>query len=61
VGRKQYPCSACHAVHGSPWQPSLIETGRNPGLGSYSQTATGGTCGPTCHGTKSYNKLNYSR
>jgi hypothetical protein len=54
------PCYACHGSHGSATKPHLIVTGRNPGLNSYTETATGGSCSPTCHGTESY-RINYTR
>jgi predicted CXXCH cytochrome family protein len=57
VGSRRYPCWACHDSHGSTL-PHLIVTGRNPGLNSYTHTATGGTCAPSCHGTETYD-LNY--
>ena len=38
--------------------PHLMVTGRNPGLTSYTHTATGGTCALTCHGNKTYT-VNY--
>ncbi len=60
VGNRQYPCYACHDSHGSTTKPTLIVTGRNPGLNSYTQTPGGGTCAPTCHGTKTYT-INYPR
>jgi predicted CXXCH cytochrome family protein len=54
VGSQQVPCFACHATHGSVTQPSLIATGRNPGIVIYSQNAGGGSCTPTCHVTRSW-------
>jgi predicted CXXCH cytochrome family protein len=60
VGDHQYPCYACHGSHGSTTKPHLIVTGRNPGINSYTETATGGSCSPTCHGTESY-RINYAR
>jgi predicted CXXCH cytochrome family protein len=60
VDEKRAPCYACHDSHGSATKPHLIVTGRNPGLISYTQTATGGSCSPTCHGPKAY-RLNYPR
>jgi hypothetical protein len=60
VGDHQYPCYACHGSHGSTIQPNLIVTGRSPGINSYTQTPTGGTCLPTCHGSQSY-QINYAR
>lgn len=60
VGNTRSPCYACHDSHGSASKPHLIVTGRSPGLNSYTETSTGGTCSPTCHGTETY-KLNYPR
>jgi hypothetical protein len=60
VNDHQYPCYACHGSHGSTTKPHLIVTGRTPGITSYTETATGGTCTPTCHGTESY-RTNYPR
>lgn len=59
VGTGQVPCWACHVTHGSPTQPFLMVTGRNPGMIAYSASATGGTCTSTCHGVESYT-LNYA-
>jgi predicted CXXCH cytochrome family protein len=56
----QVPCYACHVTHGSTTQAHLIETGRTPGILSYAETVTGGTCTPTCHGPQSY-LVNYAR
>jgi predicted CXXCH cytochrome family protein len=60
VGTDQVPCYACHVTHGSTSQPFLIATGRGPGIVSYSATAGGGTCAPTCHASQSYT-VNYAR
>jgi len=60
VGSRRYPCYACHQSHGSAAMPGLIVTGRSPGLNSYTQTTTGGSCSPTCHGTETYT-INYAR
>lgn len=60
VSGQGYPCYACHGSHGSTTQPGLIMTGRTPGLISYTQTADGGTCTPTCHGPRTYS-INYPR
>lgn len=60
IVEKRYPCYSCHDTHGSSTLPHMIVTGRNPGIKTYTQTATGGTCTPTCHGTESYS-LNYPR
>jgi predicted CXXCH cytochrome family protein len=60
VGGQQIPCYACHVSHGSATQSFLMATGRFPGLLSYTKTANGGTCTPTCHGPQSYT-VNYAR
>jgi hypothetical protein len=60
VGTSQVPCVACHTTHGSTTLPHLVVTGRSPGLVTYTETANGGTCAPTCHGTASYT-VNYAR
>lgn len=60
VGERRYSCYSCHETHGSTNRPTMMVTGRNPGLNSYTQTATGGSCSPTCHGSESYS-LNYGR
>lgn len=60
VGSKQRGCYNCHESHGSTTKPALLVTGRSPGLANYNQTPTGGTCYPTCHGSKSYT-MNYAR
>ncbi len=60
VDQKQRPCYACHESHGAANLPSLIATGRSPGLNSYTQASNGGTCSPTCHGSESYT-INYAR
>lgn len=61
VGSKQRPCYACHDSHGSATLPHLMVTGRSPGLNSYTENATGGSCSPSCHGSESYGKINYPR
>jgi predicted CXXCH cytochrome family protein len=60
VGSERYPCYACHETHGSANRPGLMVTGRTPGLNNYTQTATGGSCAPTCHGSETY-PINYAR
>ncbi len=60
VVEKRAPCYACHDSHGSGSLPHLIVTGRNPGINSYTETSTGGSCSPTCHERESY-RLNYAR
>ena len=54
VGGQQYPCYSCHVTHGSTTQPFLLVTGRIPGIISFTRSASGGTCTPTCHGTETY-------
>jgi predicted CXXCH cytochrome family protein len=61
VDGHQVPCYGCHDSHGAANQPTLIVTSRSPGLTTYTQTATGGTCSPTCHGTRTYSNINYAR
>ncbi len=62
VAEEHVPCYDCHDSHGVPDQPALIVVGqRTPGLLSYTQTPTGGTCTPTCHSTESYGRVNYPR
>lgn len=61
VGLRNTPCYACHDSHGSPQFPALIVTGRSPGIISFSVNetggnATGGTCLPTCHGSRPYTR-----
>jgi predicted CXXCH cytochrome family protein len=60
VGEEQVPCYACHTTHGSTANPHLIVTGRTPGIVSYSESPTGGTCQPTCHDQETYS-ANYAR
>jgi len=60
VGEQQVPCFACHATHGSTGHAHLVATGRAPGIVSYSESPTGGTCQPTCHGPETYT-VNYAR
>ena len=60
VGQQGITCYACHESHGSATVPALVATGRNPGVVSYSQTSTGGTCAATCHGPATYT-VNYAR
>ncbi len=60
VSDKRVPCYACHTTHGSSTLNHLIVTGRSPGIRSYTETSTGGTCSPTCHGSESYT-VNYAR
>jgi hypothetical protein len=38
----------------------MIVTGRNPGILSFSENASGGTCSPTCHTSENYG-INYAR
>ena len=60
VGSHDVPCGACHVTHGSATQPHLIVTGRIPGIVSYTESPTGGTCTATCHGPATY-AVNYAR
>jgi hypothetical protein len=60
VGNRRYPCYACHESHGSTTGPHLMINGRTPGLNNYTESPTGGTCSPTCHGSRSYT-INYPR
>jgi hypothetical protein len=60
VGEARVPCASCHVTHGSASQPFLMATGRNPGIVSYTKSANGGTCAPTCHGPETYT-VNYAR
>jgi hypothetical protein len=60
VGSRRYACYSCHETHGSTTLPALMVLGRSPGILSYSQTPTGGTCTPTCHGRQSY-AITYAR
>jgi predicted CXXCH cytochrome family protein len=60
AGEENVPCYACHVTHGAADRGHLIITGRNPGIISYTETANGGTCLPTCHGSRSYT-TNYAR
>jgi predicted CXXCH cytochrome family protein len=60
VGEEQVPCYACHVTHGSGSRPFLVATGRVPGIVSYAESPTGGSCQPTCHGLETYT-VNYAR
>lgn len=60
VSSQRYSCYNCHETHGSTNRPTMMVTGRSPGINTYTQTATGGSCSPTCHGSESYT-LNYAR
>jgi predicted CXXCH cytochrome family protein len=60
VGSNDVPCGACHVTHGSATQSHLIVTGRIPGIVSFTETPTGGTCTATCHGPATY-AVNYAR
>ena len=57
---QQIECAACHDPHGSARHAALIVTGRMPGLGSFTQTATGGTCTSSCHAPRTYS-VSYAR
>lgn len=60
VVSQRRPCYACHSSHASTTKPHLIVTGRSPGINNYTETTSGGSCSPTCHGTESYT-VNYAR
>ena len=60
TGGQQIPCFACHETHGSVRNAALISTRRMPGVVSYLQTPTGGTCTSTCHAPRTYT-VNYPR
>jgi hypothetical protein len=46
-------CYSCHETHGSAVRPALIAI-RAGGVTSYTQTANGGSCSPSCHNSESY-------
>jgi predicted CXXCH cytochrome family protein len=54
VGSRHYPCYTCHETHGAANLPNLLVTGRSPGINTYTRTAGGGSCAPSCHGSESY-------
>jgi predicted CXXCH cytochrome family protein len=60
ITQQNVPCFACHDSHGSPRFGALIVTGRSPGLLSFSMNVGGGSCMPTCHGSRPYS-INYPR
>ncbi len=60
VGDASVPCAGCHVTHGSTTMKHLMVTGRNPGIVSFTETASGGTCAATCHGPQTYG-VNYAR
>jgi predicted CXXCH cytochrome family protein len=60
VGARDVPCYACHVTHGSPTRGHLIVTGRTPGIVTFTESPTGGTCQATCHDAKTYT-INYAR
>jgi len=60
VGDQQVSCYACHVTHGSGSRTHLIVTGRSPGLLTFAETASGGTCTTACHPSQSYT-VNYAR
>lgn len=62
VGDRRYSCFVCHDSHGASTWPHLLKPrGTAPnGINSYTQTPTGGTCSPSCHGTETYT-INYPR
>lgn len=60
VGELGVSCFACHDSHGSATQRHLIVTGRSPGLATFSEWATGGSCTTACHVASTYG-INYAR
>ncbi len=60
VGEENVSCYSCHTTHGSADQPHLLVLGRVPGIASFTQTATGGSCQASCHGSENY-QVNYAR
>ncbi|HUK36850.1 MAG TPA: cytochrome c3 family protein [Vicinamibacterales bacterium] len=53
VAGQKIPCYDCHETHGSTRRPALIAQ-RIPGISSFTQNATGGTCVTTCHPARFY-------
>jgi len=47
-------CASCHDAHGSIRNAALILTGRFPGMSTYVQTPSGGTCTSSCHTPRTY-------
>lgn len=60
VGEEGVTCYSCHTTHGSADRPHLLVLGRLPGIVSFSQTANGGSCQASCHGSENY-QVNYAR
>jgi predicted CXXCH cytochrome family protein len=60
VGEEDVSCYSCHTTHGSADQPHLLVLGRVPGIVSFAQTASGGSCRASCHGSENY-QVNYAR
>jgi hypothetical protein len=60
VGGAGISCWACHVTHGSTDQKHLIAVGRSPGMLSYTETLSGGTCMTSCHDPQSYT-VTYAR
>lgn len=54
AGAKSIACSSCHDTHGSTRLPFLIAKNRFPGITTYVQTPTGGTCTSSCHASQTY-------
>ncbi len=66
VTDKRLPCHICHESHGSTEYPHLIVTGRKPGITSYTESSTGGSCAgtpgtPECHTEAETYKVSYPR
>jgi predicted CXXCH cytochrome family protein len=60
VGLRGVPCYGCHVTHGSSSEKHLLVTGRIPGIITYTETPTGGTCTTTCHDPRDYT-VSYAR
>lgn len=54
VTSQNLPCASCHVTHGSTQLPFLIAKNRFPGITTFLQTPTGGTCTSSCHAQQTY-------
>jgi len=54
VGSQNLACASCHLTHGSTRSPFLMARNRFPGITTYVQTPTGGTCTSSCHASQTY-------
>lgn len=61
VQDKEISCIVCHDSHGRSDKPHLIRvqssgsgSKSNPTIQSFTHTSSGGSCSPSCHGSKSY-------